>query len=469
MRPLPRELATPPVTKMCFVTTLLLGRRVLDVQWPPLRTTRSRVARESPTRWRPIDRLPGVKFKVRLLGPDDSDAFARTFRTAMVQPAPSPAQLDARRPLYLMSRSFGACEGKDVVGTAAAWPCDMAVPGDARVAAAAVTGVGVLPTHTRRGILTNLMRTQLEDAADQGQPVAILYASESIIYGRFGYGIARSGASLLLETRHGRFVQPFEDPGRSALGLARRCVAAVPRDLRGVRPAIAWARSTDRSCGGRIRSCTAKCPRASQRRTRSTSSTRTPRGSSTGQWRTRSSTASRGGTSPATSSSTTCSGRPSRDVSLWRHALDLDLAAGVKFDMRMPDEPLRWMLADPRRLETKLEDQLWLRVLDVPGALAARTYGRAGKLVVDVADPFLGRGGRFEIDSGESGQATCKPSRRSADLEMTIADLGAAYLGGVSFAALAAAGRVVEQRAGALARADQLFADHPLPWCGTFF
>jgi predicted acetyltransferase len=162
-------------------------------------------------------------------------------------------------------------------------------------------------------------------------------------------------------------------------------------------------------------------------------------------------------------------GSPTAYVSLWRHALDLDLAEGVKFHMRMPDEPLRWMLADPRRLEMKLEDQLWLRVLDVPGALAARRYGRAGKLVVDVADPFLGRGGRFEIDSGESGQATCKPSRRSADLEMTIADLGAAYLGGVSLAALAAAGRVVEQRSGALARADQLFAHHPLPWCGTFF
>ena len=117
----------------------------------------------------------------------------------------------------------------------------------------------------------------------------------------------------------------------------------------------------------------------------------------------------------------------------------------------------------------KLEDQLWLRVVDVPGALAARTYGRPGKLVLDVADPFLGRGGRFEIDSAESGEATCKPSRRSADLEMTISDLGAAYLGGVSFAALAGAGRVSEQRAGALARADQLFTHHPLPWCGTFF
>ena len=127
------------------------------------------------------------------------------------------------------------------------------------------------------------------------------------------------------------------------------------------------------------------------------------------------------------------------------------------------------MLADPRRLQMKLEDQLWLRVLDVASALTARTYGRPGRLVLDVADPFLGLGGRFELDADEAGAATCKPVRRAADLEMTIADLGAVYLGGASFTALAAAGRVVERRAGALARADQLFAHHPLPWCSTFF
>ena len=177
-----------------------------------------------------------MKIKVRLLGPDDSDAFTRTFRTAMVFPVANQGHLDARRPLYLISRSFGACEGKEVVGTAAAWPCDMVVPGGARVDAAAVTGVGVLPTHTRRGILTDLMRSQLEDVADQGQPVAILYASESIIYGRFGYGIATSGASLTLETKHGRFLEPFVDPGRIRLVTRAGRAADVSQRLRGVRP-----------------------------------------------------------------------------------------------------------------------------------------------------------------------------------------------------------------------------------------
>ena len=409
-----------------------------------------------------------MKIKVRLLGPDDSDAFTRTFRTAMVFPVANQGHLDARRPLYLMSRSFGACEGKEVVGTAAAWPCDMVVPGGARVDAAAVTGVGVLPTHTRRGILTDLMRSQLEDVADQGQPVAILYASESIIYGRFGYGIATSGASLTLETKHSRFLEPFVDPGRIRLVTRADALEMFPsvfeefdRDRAGSisRPAARWAHPF---MYGPVPEGEPTPPEfyvvhedAKGKLDGAMAYEILDRDSWWGK--------------PGYIELHDLFGSPAAYVSLWRHTLDLDLAEGVKFHMRRPDEALRWMLADPRRLEMKLEDQLWLRVVDVPGALAARTYGGAGKLVVDVADPFLGRGGRFEIDSAESGQATCKPSRRSADLEMTIADLGAAYLGGVSFAALGEAGRVIEPRAGALARADHLFAHHPLPWCGTFF
>ena len=409
-----------------------------------------------------------MKVKVRLLGPDDSDAFTRTFRTAMVFPAANQGHLDARRPLYLMSRSFGACEGTEVVGTAAAWPCDMVVPGGARIDAAAVTGVGVLPTHTRRGILTNLMRSQLEDVADQGQQLAILYASESIIYGRFGYGIATTGASLSLETRHGRFLEPFDDPGRLRLVTRADALQLFPgifeefdRDRPGSinRPDARWAHPF----------MYGPPPEGEPTPPEVYVVHEDAKGKLDGAMAYEILDRDSWWVKPGYIELHDLFGSPSAYVSLWRHALDLDLAEGVNFHMRMPDEPLRWMLADPRRLEMKLQDQLWLRVIDVSGALSARTYGRAGKLIIDVADPFLGRGGRFEIDSSESGEATCKPSRRSADLEMTITDLGAAYLGGASFAALAAAGRVTEQRAGALARADQLFASHPLPWCGTFF
>ncbi len=409
-----------------------------------------------------------MKVTVRLLGPEEGDASTRTFRTAMVFPVANQSHLDARRPLYLISRSFGACEGKDVVGTAAAWPCDMVVPGGGRVDAAAVTGVGVLPTHTRRGILTSLMRTQLEDVADQGQPVAILYASESIIYGRFGYGLATTGASLSLETRHGRFLEPVDDAGRLRLVSRADALALFPtifeefdRERPGTisRPLVRWAHPF----------MYGEPPEGEPTPPEFYVVHEDAKGKLDGAMAYEILDRDSWWVKPGYIELHDLFGSPSAYVSLWRHALDVDLAGGVKFHMRMADEPLRWMLADPRRLEMKLEDQLWLRVLDVRAALSARTYGRAGRLVLDVADPFLGRGGRFELEADESGQATCKTSRRAADLELTIADLGAVYLGGHSFAALAAAGRVVERRPGAVALADQLFAHHPLPWCGTFF
>src|SRR5262245_55592645 len=376
--------------------------------------------------------------------------------------------LAARIPLYGMSRSFGAVEGGEVVGTAGAWPTDMVVPGGERIVAAAVTGVGVLPTHTRRGILTNLMRAQLDDAVEQEQAVAILYASESIIYGRFGYGLATTGADLSIETRYGAFAQPWTDPGRLRLVPRTEALACFPaifeefdRDRPGSigRPQARWEHPYNYG----------PIPEGEPTPHEVYVVHEDPKGKLDGAMAYEILDRDSWFDTPGYIELHDLFGSPSAYVALWRYALDLDLAEGVKFHMRMPDEPLRWMLADPRRLKMGLSDQLWLRVLDVPAALSARTYGREAKLVLDVADPFLGRGGRFEVDSAESGQAVCRTSRRAADVEMTIADLGAVYLGGASFAALAAAGRVVERRAGAAARADQLFTHHPLPWCGTFF
>ena len=409
-----------------------------------------------------------MKFTVRLAGPEESDAFARTFWTALVQPSPTEAQLEMRRPGYLSSRSFAAYEGKEIVGTAAAWPFDMVVPGGGRVVAAGVTAVGVMPTHTRRGILTSLMRTQLEDAAEIGQPVAILGATESIIYGRFGYGLATTAADITIETDHGAFAQPFEDPGRLRLITRAEALEMFPavfeqhdRDRAGSinRPPVRWAHP--RMYGA--------IPEGDPTPPEIYVLHEDPKGKPDGGMAYEILDRASWWEKPGYVEVHDLFGSPSAYVALWRYLLDIDLVRGVKAGMRPPDEPVRWMLADPRRLQMKLEDQLWLRVLDVASALTARTYGRPGRLVLDVADPFLGLGGRFELDADEAGAATCKPVRRAADLEMTIADLGAVYLGGASFTALAAAGRVVERRAGALARADQLFAHHPLPWCSTFF
>ena len=157
-------------------------------------------------------------------------------------------------------------------------------------------------------------------------------------------------------------------------------------------------------------------------------------------------------------------------AALWRYCLDVDLVASVQFGNAPVDDPVRWMLADPRRLRvTVASDWLWVRILDVPAALEGRGYTVDGELVLEVADAFRPEtAGRYVLDAGPDG-ASCRPTDREPDLVLGIADLGALYLGGTAATTLARAGRLREETSGVITRADALFACQPAPFCGTDF
>jgi predicted acetyltransferase len=131
------------------------------------------------------------------------------------------------------------------------------------------------------------------------------------------------------------------------------------------------------------------------------------------------------------------------------------------------------MLADPRRLTTVgMGDFLWLRILDIPAALSARSYPMEAKLVLDVTDDFRRRtSGRYLVEVGPGGSEIrrAKKSDGESDIALGISDLGAIYLGGVKLSTLATAGRVAELTPGALTTADALFSSTPQPWCTTGF
>jgi predicted acetyltransferase len=161
---------------------------------------------------------------------------------------------------------------------------------------------------------------------------------------------------------------------------------------------------------------------------------------------------------------------PEAEAALWRYLFDMDLAGTIKLSGRSLDDPVRWRLADPRRLRiTDVGDHLWVRLLDVPGALAARRYAVADALVLEVTDALRPRNhGRFRLEGGPDG-ASCEPTAAPPDLALDVADLGAAYLGGTSLVSLARAERVGERTPGALIRAERMFASSPGPICTTYF
>jgi predicted acetyltransferase len=155
---------------------------------------------------------------------------------------------------------------------------------------------------------------------------------------------------------------------------------------------------------------------------------------------------------------------------LWKYLFGIDLIATVKAVDRPVDDPLRWRLPDPRRMRIgELRDHLWLRVVDVGGALSARTYRVDDAFVVELVDSFRpANSGRWRIEGGPDG-ATCARTDREPDLAISAADLGALYLGGVAASTLAAAGRIGERIDGAVRRADRFFGIQPSPWCTTHF
>lgn len=363
-------------------------------------------------------------------------------------------------------RYFVAMDGERIVGTAGACTTELTVPGGASVPAPGVTAVGVLPSRRRRGINTRLMATLLDQAADRGEPMIYLWASESPIYGRFGYGMASICAELEISTAHAGFVPGVAPPGRvellprdEALPLMRPAYdAAVPG-----RPGM--VRMDDRFWEWLF----AK---------RKSDESEPPfyaihldeRGEPDGysvykvkhDW-------SHGIPANELKVDHMVCATPEAEAALWRYLFDIDLVATVKAWDRPPDESLLWILREPRHLRFTVSDGLWLRVLDVIAALEARTYAADGAVVLELHDAFRpATAGRYELVV-EDGKARCARTDAEPDLEGGIDALGAAYLGGSTLRQLARAHQVRERTDGALARADAMFASDPAPWFGFIY
>ncbi|MBA3654368.1 MAG: GNAT family N-acetyltransferase [Actinobacteria bacterium] len=409
-----------------------------------------------------------ASFEIRPLDEDEFEGLPNAFGVAFGF-QPSEQDMADWQAGAELDRSLAAFDGDQVVGTAGAFSFELTVPGARQVAAAGVTAVSVRTTHKRRGILTSMMRRQLEDVAQRGEPLAILLASESVIYGRFGYGLATSHDAIEIDPRHGAFARPVDDRGR----MRQLEKDAASKVLPGVFDA-----SRKRNPGDVNRTATWWDTYLKDPESRRQGGSglffavhESAKGKADGyvayrvknEWR-------HGLPGNEIRIDDLVADDPTVYAATWRYLLDIDLAGSITAWGRPVDEPLRWLLADPRRLRTTVTgDFLWARILDVPAALSARHYTVHGDLVLEVTDEFLGRAtGRFALTAGPDS-ASCAPTKKKADLALSVADLGALYLGGHAASTLARAGRVDEKTKGALARADAMFVTHPAPYCRTGF
>jgi len=339
----------------------------------------------------------------------------------------------------------------------------MTVPGGT-VATAGLSVVGVMPTHRRRGILRRMMRAQLDDVRRRGEPVAALWASEDTIYGQFGYGQASFCGDMDLPKSATAFARPVESRASfRRLGEAE-AVAPFMEVYDRVRPEQPGMLTRSEEWWRNRRLADPENRRFGGGELNRVLLTLEGRPSGYALYRIHQQFES-GVTTGHLNVIEAMGATPEATCELWRFLLDIDWVSRVKASLLPVDHPLFFLLARPREMRFRVHDGLWVRLVDLPAALAARTLNDGPPVVVQVADAFCEwNTGRWRI--GPNGA-----ERTDADVELAcdITALGTGYLGWISFAQLARAGRVAELRPGAIARADALFRGERAPWCPEVF
>lgn len=406
-----------------------------------------------------------MDIEIRPIVADEFERYSTSVERAFGS-HPRPDEIEEWRRISEPERSLAAFDGGEIVGTAAAFSLDLSVPG-AEVPMAAVTAVGVAPTHRRRGLLTMLMRRQLDDVHDRGEPVAGLWASEGSIYQRFGYGLASLAGAAEIDRARTSFVRAPEVPGQIRLLDRAAALEAFP-------PIHERARATQPGMLSRSPSWWQHLfadlehwrDGASALFFALYESPEVPEGYVTYRVKQDWSTGVPAGTVRVRELLTVT---PEALAALWRYCFDIDLVSKIEAWPRPPDDPLLYLLAEPRRWNLRLGDGLWVRLVDVPAALSARRYRTEGRVVFEVRDTFCPwNEGRYVVEGGPEG-ASCRATAEPPEIFVDAADLGAAYLGGTPFRVLARAGRVRENENRALERADAMFTWDPLPWCNQLF
>ncbi len=419
-----------------------------------------------------------------------------------------PERTEQRRAVFSTQRLTAAVDGDQVVGTFRSWDLDLTVPGPGpgddgpgpgaggdpgpgagdgsgpgagdgpgragravravrAVRADAISSVTVAPTHRRRGLLTAMMTADLTAAVERGVPVAVLIASEGGIYGRFGFGVATRTATWTLDRRAARF--------RTGPAAEGRCEIVDPAQLRPFAPEV-------------YRRC--RTPGAIDRAGHWWDTTlgitpipgldaphqvgvvhRDGDGTPDGLllYRLESDWSDRVART-VVQVTDLLAASPAAYRGLWQYLGTLDLVATVRAEDRAVDEPLPWLLDDPRAARAVSScDFEWSRLLDPVAALSARGYEVPGECALEVTDPHGWAAGRFLLEAGADGTGRCVRTTRAAEVTLTVQALSALWLGDGDLSAALLSGQAIEHRPGSGRRLAALLRTGRAPWTSTWF
>ncbi|MBB4683593.1 GNAT family N-acetyltransferase [Amycolatopsis jiangsuensis] len=392
--------------------------------------------------------------EIRFLRTDEHRAAWDLFRAALHVAPGTDEEWDRAVAAHQEERGLGAF-GPGLIGTARSFDSELVVPGGAKVPLAAVTGIGVSAGHTRRGVLTDLQTAQLADFTERGVVAATLRPTEGTIYGRYGYGIATYARNMLVDRHRARLRPETPSGGEVRVHDLDEAVSRWPELYTASEPgrpgvmtrsAAFWAGHENgvRRMSKLIRTAVHCGPE--------------------------------GDDGHLVYHVDRESGKvhvvafhyanAEAFAGLWRFLLSVDLVDEIALLARPLDEPAALLFSDPRTVKSEgAEDETWLRLVDVPAALAARSYPPVAPVVLEVHDRALpANNGRYLVGQGTVGRTDEKPA-----LRLETDALATLYLGTWRASALAAAGRIEVLDPAAPAAADLLFSTPESPWCGSFF
>ena len=404
-----------------------------------------------------------MTIQIRTCPAEELPRFVVVLGTAFGGPIPE-EELPRFRALLETDRMFAGFDGDTMVATSGAFSFQMTVPGGTSVPAAGVTMVGSLPTHRRRGIMSRLMRSLIDQAKDRNEPVAILWASEESIYQRFGYGLASNQGHIKIEREKTAFLGDPGPVGQTRMVSLEQAQAVVPQIYDAVlqtRPGMlarsaAWWRNhtlsdPERTRGGDSILFCAVFSRDGNDEAYAIYRTG-------GDWD--DDVTARGYINVREVVAT----NPEAYREMWRYIFGIDLVEYIKAWYLPQDLPLELMLLEPRRLRFAKSDSLWLRLVDAPSALRSRSYAGDGEICFAVRDEFCPwNEGEWTLRVG-GGQADVVKGG-TPNISLDVSALAAVYLGGYTFAQLGRALRAEECDDNAFARADAIFRTAVAPWC----
>jgi predicted acetyltransferase len=410
-------------------------------------------------------------YPIRPIGMSELPQFIRVGEQAFNSTWPTEEFIAWERLTFEPERTLAAFDGDEIIGTTMIMSFDLTVPGG-EVGTAGVTSVAVLPTHRRRGVLSSLMNTQLGDVSAGSEPVAALFASESAIYGRYGYGAATTDLSFDIRRGEGRLELPANPP---TLRLAEP--KSVLDSLKQVYDAVRKTRPGMLSKSNGYWDSMLADPdflRDGNSRTRCVLAQDNGGTRGYALYTTKPKWGSDGLPAQVITVRELFAIDEDAAVTLWADLLSRDLVGEVHVTSRPLDDPLLYRIAEPRATRPSYTiDGLWIRLIDLPTALTQRRYSRDIDLVIDVIDERLpANSGRWRLEAGglgDDGKPTCERTTAEPDLALPINVLGAGYLGGTRLGGLAAAGRITELRPGAVAALSAAMWWDPAPWAPTHF